>query len=75
MNQNPIQSQTASFSKVHSQTTPRLFQHPTTANTVKYKSKSGLVLASIVAIAVCGGGLFSCTAHQNAVAKIGSAQS
>ncbi|OTG93908.1 hypothetical protein [Acinetobacter sp. ANC 3832] len=66
MKQNPIQSQT----------TPQgtLYQSPTSTNTVKYKSKSGLVLASIIIIVMCVGGLFSCTAHQNAVAKIGSAQ-
>jgi hypothetical protein len=59
------------FEKNQSNTTPFLHQHPTTENTVQYKSKSGLVRASITAI-ICSvsiiSGLFSCTVDQHATA-------
>lgn len=57
-----------------SQTTAMLYQHPVANNTVKYKSKSGLVLASIIIITMCLGGLFSCTGYQHAVANVGVAK-
>jgi K+ transporter len=59
------------FVKNPSCTTSHLYQHPTAANTVQYKSKSGLVRASIAAI-ICSvsiiSGLFSCTVDQHATA-------
>lgn len=59
------------FEKNQSNTTQFLNQPPTAANTVQYKSKSGLVRASIAAI-ICSvsiiSGLFSCTVDQHATA-------
>jgi hypothetical protein len=53
---------------ISSQTTPILFQHPNAANTVRYKSKSGLVIPSLIVIAAFLAGLNSCTADQHATA-------
>lgn len=49
-------------------TTSRLYQHPTAENTVQYKSKSGLVVPSLIAIAICLIGLNSCATDQRASA-------
>lgn len=68
MKQTICHSQTPTFETNKSQTTARLYQHPTAENTVRYKSKSGLVLPSIVVIAMCAAGLLSCTADQHATA-------
>lgn len=62
MNQNPIQSQT----------TRHLYQHPTPTNTVKYKSKSGLVIPCLIIIAACLGGVANCSGFQSSIAKVGS---
>ena len=61
-------SQTAAIETNKSQTTARLYQHPTAENTVRYKSKSGLVLASLIIITACISGYTSCTydRHQSA---------
>jgi K+ transporter len=71
MNQTIKHSQMPKFVKNPSCTNPHLYQHPTAANTVQYKSKSGLVRASIAAI-ICSvsiiSGLFSCTVDQHATA-------
>ena len=56
------------FVKNPSCTSQHLHQHPTAANTVQYKSKSGLVFPSIVVIAMCLAGMASCTADQKATA-------
>lgn len=50
MKQNPSHSNTPVFGVNKSQTTQILYQQPTKANTVKYKSKSGLVGISIAII-------------------------
>lgn len=68
MNQTIKHSQMPEFTKNPSCTTSHLYQHPTAANTVSYKSKSGLVLPSIVVIAMCLAGMASCTADQKATA-------
>ena len=65
-------SQTADIETNKSQTTARLYQHPTPANTVQYKS-SGLAPAALFVIAICTAiisGFTSCTADQ----RITSAQ-
>lgn len=71
MNQTIKHSQMPEFEKNPSCTTQYLYQHPTPANTVQYKSKSGLVRASIVAI-ICSvsivSGLFTCSTDQKATA-------
>ena len=54
-------SQTAAIETNKSQTTARLYQHPTAENTVRYKSKSGLVLASLIIISACISGYTSWT--------------
>ena len=61
MKQTICHSQTPSFETNKSQTTACLYQHPTEANTVRYKSKSGLVLASLIIITACISGYTSCT--------------
>lgn len=68
MNQTIKHSQMPEFVKNPSCTSQHLHQHPTAANTVSYKSKSGLVIPSIVVIAMCAAGLLSCTADQHATA-------
>lgn len=68
MNQTIKHSQMPEFVKNPSCTNPHLYQHPTAENTVQYKSKSGLVIPSIVVIAMCAAGLLSCTADQHATA-------
>lgn len=68
MNQTIKHSQMPEFVKNPSCTSQHLHQHPTAENTVQYKSKSGLVLPSIVIIAMCAAGLLSCTADQHATA-------
>ena len=68
MNQTIKHSQMPEFVKNPSCTSQHLYQHPTAENTVQYKSKSGLVLPSIVIIAMCAAGLLSCTADQHAAA-------
>lgn len=68
MNQTIKHSQMPEFVKNPSCTSQHLYQHPTAANTVSYKSKSGLVIPSIVVIAMCAAGLLSCTADQHATA-------
>jgi K+ transporter len=71
MKQTICHSQMPKFEKNQSNTTPFLHQPPTAANTIQYKSKSGLVRASIAAI-ICSvsiiSGLFSCTVDQHATA-------
>ncbi|WP_139840913.1 hypothetical protein [Acinetobacter sp. ANC 4558] len=57
MKQIPSHSNTPTFG-VKSQTTSFLYQPPTKANTVRYKSKSGLVGASLFVIAVVSFSLF-----------------
>ena len=70
-------SQTAEFKNnqgctpIHlhkSPTTDFLHQEPTPANTVRYKSKSGLVLVSLIIITACISGYTSCAydRHQSA---------
>ncbi len=68
MNQTIKHSQMPEFVKNPSCTTQHLYQHPTAANTVSYKSKSGLVLASLIIITACISGYTSCTydRHQTA---------
>ena len=68
MNQTIKHSQMPESVKNPSCTSQHLYQHPTAANTVSYKSKSGLVLPSIIVIAMCAAGLLSCTADQHATA-------
>ena len=68
MKQTICHSQTPTFETNKSQTTACLYQHPTAENTVRYKSKSGLVLASLIIITACISGYTSCTydRHQSA---------
>ena len=68
MNQTIKHSQMPEFEKNPSCTSQHLHQHPTAANTVQYKSKSGLVLASLIIITACISGYTSCTydRHQSA---------
>ena len=64
-------SQTAAIETNKSQTTARLYQHPTPANTVRYTSKSGMVRGSIAAIifgASITSGVISCSAPKHASA-------
>ena len=70
MKQTICHSQTPTFETNKSQTTARLYQHPTAENTVQYKS-SGLAPAALIAIAICTAiisGYTSCTydRHQTA---------
>ena len=66
MKQTICHSQTPSFETNKNQTTARLYQHPTPANTVQHKS-SGLVPVSLLIIgAAIASGLYSCTADQHA---------
>jgi hypothetical protein len=63
-------SQTTDIETNKSQTTARLYQHPTAANTVQYKS-SGLAPAALIAITICTAiisGITSCSVdrHQTA---------
>ncbi|MFW2098042.1 hypothetical protein ACG9ZL_17770 [Acinetobacter sp. ULE_I057] len=53
-----------------SQTTQYLNQPPTAENTVQYK-RSGLVIPSIIIIAMCLGGVVNCSGYQSATAKVG----
>lgn len=61
-------SQTAAVETNKNPTSARLYQHPTVDNTVRYKSKSGLVFPSLIVIAMCIAGMVSCTADQKASA-------
>ena len=70
MNQTIKHSQMPEFVKNPSCTSQHLYQHPTAANTVQYKS-SGLAPAALIAIAICTAiisGYTSCTydRHQTA---------
>jgi hypothetical protein len=70
MNQTIKHSQMPKFVKNPSCTTSHLYQHPTAANTVQYKS-SGLAPAALIAIALCAAiisGFTSCSADQHAAA-------
>lgn len=62
MKQQPLKSQTS-----------MLYQHPTEANTVQYK-KSGLVIPSLIVIAMCLGGVVNCAGFQSSVTKVGVKQ-
>lgn len=53
-----------------SQTTQYLNQPPTAENTVQYK-RSGLVIPSIIIIAMCLSGVVNCSGYQSATAKVG----
>lgn len=53
--------------------TSMLYQHPTPENTVKSK-KSGLVIPSLIVIAMCLGGVVNCVGFQSSVAKVGIKQ-
>jgi hypothetical protein len=68
MNQTIKHSQMPKFEKNQSNTTPFLHQPPTAENTVRYKSKSGLVLVSLIISTACISGFTSCSAdrHQTA---------
>jgi hypothetical protein len=71
MNQTIKHSQMPKFVKNPSCTNPHLYQHPTPANTVQYKSTSGMVRGSIIAIifgASIMSGFTSCSADQHATA-------
>ena len=71
MKQTICHSQTPSFETNKSQTTARLYQHPTAENTVRYKSKSGLVLASLIIITACISGITSCSVdRQHTAAQV-----
>ena len=65
MKQTAPHSNTPEFG-VNKSATGRLYQHPTPANTVQYKSKSGLVFPSVIAILVCSIGLMSSCSHSQA---------
>ncbi|MCF0263353.1 hypothetical protein KW868_02540 [Acinetobacter guillouiae] len=60
--------------KIHPKSqTSMLYQHPTPENTVKH-SKSGLVIPSLIVIAMCLGGVVNCAGFQSSVAKAGVKQ-
>lgn len=62
MKQQPLKSQTS-----------MLYQHPTPENTVKYQ-KSGLLIPSLIVIAICLGGMVNCAGFQSSIAKVGVKQ-
>ena len=68
MNETASNSQTHQFETNKSQTTSFLYQEPTEANIVRYKSKSGLVLVSLIIITafISGFTLLSVDRHATA---------
>lgn len=68
MNQTIKHSQMPKFEKNQSNTTPFLHQPPTPENTVQYKSKSGLVLISLIIITAFISGFTLLSADRHATA-------
>lgn len=60
--------------KIHPKSqTSMLYQQPTETNTVQYK-KSGLVIPSLIVIAICLGGVVNCAGFQSSIGKVGVKQ-